>query len=385
MAGGAVSTVMGRLRTRREDLGLTVAELNDTLGFGVGWVERFESGAYLPRLDIVLAIAAVLELTPDELFSSLATGADSVVRELESEEVPGGLHLHFPYGAHNATVLVPNATEAEYLAVTDVLRDGLSRLVTGAGPAPAVQTDSVAECFLKAVKTWPAANPSDLWWFLVYRAYMDRFNHPAVNAQLDLGQSWKRTGGWALEEVAVRHYGPHLAKHGVRMFIATKEQKEKLLGQLTVGDRLESDKADVLLCGVEGGKLRCFGVVHVKASFAERRTDDVPMSRTLVEAGYTSPLWTMDCKSTPSASPVNRGELGAVLMPGAKDGRSAKRKDIEDDGYFSACFSYNRNTAATPAAQKAVARVVPCDFTDPDDEFSRFVVSRWQEFQARGK
>lgn len=97
---------MGRLKTRREDLGLTVAELNDTLGFGVGWVERFESGAYLPRLDIVLAIAAVLELAPDELFSSLATGADSVVRELESEEVPGGLHLHFPYGAHNATVLV---------------------------------------------------------------------------------------------------------------------------------------------------------------------------------------------------------------------------------------------------------------------------------------
>jgi len=61
------------------------------------------------------------------------------------------------------------------------------------------------------MELWPHANPSDIWWFVVSRAYHDPFNHPAHYARLDLGQSWKRTGGWALEEVLVRHYGPALA------------------------------------------------------------------------------------------------------------------------------------------------------------------------------
>jgi hypothetical protein len=126
--------------------------------------------------------------------------------------------------------------------------------------------------------------------------------------------------------------------------------------------------------------------VHVKASFAERRTDDVPMSRSLVHAGYASPLWTMDCKAAPSARPVNKGELGPVLIPGKPDRRSAKRKDIEDDGYFSACFSYNRDTRPTPPRQRATARVRVCDFSHPeDDAFVRFVVRAWRRFQRASK
>ena len=124
---------------------------------------------------------------------------------------------------------------------------------------------------------------------------------------------------------------------------------------------------------------RCFGVIHVKASFAERRTDDVPMSTALVEAGYTSPMWTMDCKSGPSATPVNRGELGAVLSA-TTDPRSAKRKDIEDDGYFSACFSYNQNTIPTPAEQTARARIIVCDFQNPNDAFGQFIIAESRRF-----
>lgn len=131
---------------------------------------------------------------------------------------------------------------------------------------------------------------------------------------------------------------------------------------------------------MEHGKEICFGVVHVKASFAERRTDDVPMSKALVEAGYISPLWTLDCKSTPSPQPFNRGELGPALGKG-KDIRSAKRKDIEDDGYFSACFSYNANTIPTPITQKAKARIFVCDFNNPDDAFSNFIISGWKRFK----
>jgi hypothetical protein len=236
----------------------------------------------------------------------------------------------------------------------------------------------VVDGFLTAARLWPHASPSDLWWFIMSRAFCDPFNHPASNAQGDLSQSWKRTGGWALEEILVQFYGPQLAKQGIRMFIATGPEKEMLVEQLKVDSRLEPDKVDVLLTGIARGEEQVFGVVHVKASFAERRTDDVPLSQALVAAGYVSPLWTMDCKGTPAARPTNPGELGDPLARGA-DLRSAKRKDIEDDGFFSACFSYNRNTRPTPTSQKAKARVVVCDFKSPDDAFTAFLVTEWKK------
>jgi hypothetical protein len=202
-------------------------------------------------------------------------------------------------------------------------------------------------------------------------------------ARLDLGQSWKRTGGWALEEVLVHHYSPALAEHGIRIFIAHGHEKHTLLGDVETDDRLEPDKADVLLVGATKTEPACFGVVHVKASFAERRTDDVPMSKALVEADYCSPLWTMDCKSSPSALPINRGELGVARGTAETDRRSAKRKDIEDDGYFSACFSYNRNTIPTPDNQDAAARIITCDFADSrDDSFVRFIRAEWRRFSV---
>ena len=135
-----------------------------------------------------------------------------------------------------------------------------------------------------------------------------------------------------------------------------------------------------MLTGFREREKVLFGVVHVKSSFAERRTDDVPMSKALVDAGYLSPLWTMDSKSTPAVRPHNRGELGKVLEESG-DNRSAKRKDIEDDRYFSACFSYNANTLPTPLDQNAKAKVYGCDFNNPDDRFSQFIISFWQKFQ----
>ena len=140
---------------------------------------------------------------------------------------------------------------------------------------------------------------------------------------------------------------------------------------------MEADKVDVVLCGKESKQRRFFGVVHVKSSFAERRTDDVPMSHALGRAGYTSPLWTMDCKSGPSTQPVNRGELGR-----AHERRNAKRKDIEDEGYFTGCFSYNRNTAPSNPHLPETRQIQVCDFSDPDDAFSQFIVNRWQEFRS---
>ena len=46
------------------------------------------------------------------------------------------------------------------------------------------------------------------------------------------------------------------------------------------------------------------------------------------------------------------------------------------DAFFSACFSYNTNTLETPKAQNAKAAIKVCDFRNPDDEFSAFLLRK---------
>ena len=379
----AVSRAMDNLRRLREAAGIASSDLDESLILGPGWIESFETMASIPDLGTLLAICSRVGCSPTELFADWEEDnqLSEMNRLVAARQIGTDLEIRFPYGSHNARYLLPKATEEEFQEVLVVLRDGLAGAI-GSDEDGAVKADSVARTFLEATKKWPSANPSDLWWFVVYRAYCDPFNHPAKDARLDFGQSWKRTGGWALEEAIVRHYGPFLLDKGIRLFIALGEEKTKLIEQLDVSGRLEADKVDILLAGRSGGADRCFGAVHVKASFAERRTDDVPLSRSLVEGGYCSPLWTMDCKSGPAEEPLNKGELGVSLGSG-RDRRSAKRKDIEDDGYFSACFSYNTRTRPTPTSQDCKARIHVCDFKCPDDSFSRFICDYWEQHRQR--
>lgn len=230
------------------------------------------------------------------------------------------------------------------------------------------RSDVVAKTFLQAVKVWPEANPSDLWTFVINRAYCDRSNHPAANARLNLEQSWKRTSGWALERVLVAHYGPFLMANGISANISSKSEKSALLSGID-DSRIIPDKADILLTYDHRRVRRLLGVVHVKASIAERRTDDVPMSQALLRAGYLSVFWTMDCKSFPSTQPVNLGEFGDATEGRASD----KRRDFEVNGYFSACFSYNLNTIPTKGG-KVASRIHVCDFKRTNDQFSQFLV-----------
>lgn len=376
--------LLGRLRHLREDAGISPAELEERLILGPGWIEAFESGRSAPSLDLLLAILHCLSKGLGDLLTGLPQfpRTSEIDRYVHAEQNGSDLKIHFRYSGYDATYNLGGATAAEYEQVLSVLRNGLSELVIANQEAEAIKTEAVTRAFLKAAELWRHANPSDLWWFLIYRAYCDPFNHPAAYARLDFSQSWKRTGGWALEQVLVRHYGSFLMNKGVKLVIAPAHIKEKYLRTLKVKERLEADKMDVLLFGQRRKQNVLFGVVHVKASFAERRTDDVPMSKALVDAGYVSPLWTMDCKSTPSENPFNKGELGRPFYSNQEeDVRSAKRKDIEDDGYFSACFSYNTNTQPTPTTQAAKSHIHVCDFRDPDDPFSNFIMSAWQRFR----
>ena len=271
--------------------------------------------------------------------------------------------LQFRHGRWRAEYFLEGASEAELAAVLDQLRSGL---VSGSGPSSAI-----ARAYIKAISLWPKANPSDLWLFLVGRAYCDAANHP-VGVATDLPQSWKRAGGGALEEVLRSHYGPFLAARGLSVAPLADEERERIMRAALPDDgRLIPGKADVLVTrvGKSGDADELAGVIHVKASLAERRTDDVPLSMLLIENGYLSVFWTMDCKSYPAKRPVNRGEYGT-----ATGKRSDKRLDIEEHGYFSAGFSYNRLTLPTKA-RGAKARIHLCDFSDPDDAFSRFLLS----------
>ena len=369
--------LLRNLRRLRKGANLSREQLEDRLILGQGWIKRFEEGKTVPSLNMLLAIlhetASSLDmLIPEQPPASRPT---DIERSILAEQHGKDIVLRFPYATFDAAYTLQHASVDEFNTVVKTLRNGLAKLGDiHADNDRAIKTDSVARAFLTAVNIWPHANPSDLWWFIIYRAYCDPFNHPAEFARLDFTQSWKRTAGWALEEVLVRHYGPFLRRYGIHLFIAEGEEKKALVNNIDVDDRLEADKVDVVLLG--GKDKGFFGVVNVKASFAERRTDDVPMSTALARAGYTSPLWTMDCKSMPAAKPLNRGELGDT-----QGRRSAKRKDIEDEGYFTGCFSYNTNTQPSKNHVAPERRIYVCDFQGPDDEFSLFIRERWQQYQ----
>lgn len=379
-----LKTLLRRIKETREQKSIPQEDIEESLIIGPGWIDSFESGDVSITLETLLAILQHVDVPLSDITKDISIENNQAFpRNIYAIENGSGIDVRFKYAKHDAVYFLDKATVAEFNQVIKELRNGLAKLVSESeDQSEALKTEAVAQAFMKAVNFWPDANPSDIWWFIIYRAYCDPYNHPAKYSRLSFEQSWKRTGGWALEEILVRHYGPPLLKKGIRLFIAPTDERIRLLAQANVSDRLEADKADILLTGKIKGKEVFFGVVHVKASFAERRTDDVPMSKALVDGGYVSPLWTLDCKSTPSEKPFNKGELGVAKSSG-KDRRSAKRKDIEDDGYFSSCFSYNKNTIPTPSNQQSKAKIFVCDFNDVSkDVFYKFIVERWNHFSA---
>ena len=100
----------------------------------------------------------------------------------------GALDIQFPYGKHDAAYRLDGARLQEFDRVVRVLRNELAILGDRSvkdNTAEAVKTEAVANTFLEAVKTWPKANPSDLWWFVVFRLYCDPFNQPGALRALD--------------------------------------------------------------------------------------------------------------------------------------------------------------------------------------------------------
>lgn len=351
------------LRRLREAQGITQEELADRSELDRSYIGGIERGERNPSLNAVFRLANAFRIETYQLF--LTPTDDSLSRSesvgISVSESDGGLTIRFRYDQFDAEFEILEASKAEYDEVLSVLRKGLA--------AKNNKANAVAEAYLLATAKWPDANPSDLWTFLLNRLYCDRSVHPTSSARLNLEQSWKRTSGWALERVLESHYGPFLKNKGVTVEISSKTRKASLLESIK-DSRVVPDKADVLITYKKAEEERLMGVIHVKASLAERRTDDVPMSQALIEAGYLSIFWTMDCKSYPAEKPINNGELGEI----GEDNTSDKRQDFEEHGHFSACFSYNSKTLPTDESSSALSRIYVCDFKNPNDRFAQLLI-----------
>lgn len=369
-----------RLTDFRVAAGFNPAQVEKELIVGRGWVERFESGEVETPFSALVAMLNLYGRSLTDFYEGVDLRSTDVVIERHLTARPSGadIVLTFPMGKFAADVTIPKATMDEFESVLAAFREVTAQ---DNGNSDGIKQQAIVACFLKAVDVWPHANPSDLWYFLVSHIYQDDLNHAASAAGRDWSQSWKRAGGWSLESIFVNHYNPYLRTQGVRLAMPSPDEKKQMLRSMGIAGDAAVEKSDVMVLGRHAdGTEQAFGVVHVKASFAERRTDDAPLSQKLIAGNFASPLVTMDCKANPGERPINKGELGPVQ--GGPRRVSSKRLDIERDRVFDVAFSYNANTLPTPDGAATAARVHVCSFADPADRFATYLIRKWRERQG---
>jgi hypothetical protein len=245
--------------------------------------------------------------------------------------------------------------------------------------------DAIRNAFRYLVGACPNANASDLWHHIVYRQYCKIL---PKHRPLDPGQSWKRASGDALEATLEQLYTPILSPHGITIkMLVDREEKKRTLASMGISGLVGDSKLDVVLAAkvptkkspLFADEWQIFGGIHVKASLAERVSDDVPASRAMMERGYFSPLWTLDVKSFPpggfgsnQSTFINRGELGSLLQP------SDKRKYIEIHGDFDNCYTANSRSVPSPILTPTASgkRIYGIQLSVQPDKFANDVIER---------
>jgi hypothetical protein len=230
-------------------------------------------------------------------------------------------------------------------------------------------SEAVTDAFLFAVSKCPQANPSDLWWHVIYRHYLSTYSD----------QSWKRTAGFALEKVFVKFYSPLLKPFGIRISLLTGARARKTLIEMGIANKVGRSKLDVVLEGEVGENYIPFGGLHVKSSLAERIQDDVPASVAMMDKGLWSGFITLDAKAfpPPHGDGVVRGELG---LRNLEEG-ALKRNYFERDGQFDNCYSYNSRTLPSDGPTVSGKRIYSLSFNDPKpDQLMKDIIQHWEKF-----
>lgn len=270
----------------------------------------------------------------------------------------------------NVKIDLPGVTKTAFQTISLALDEALKQ--------PKVKNrDSIKDAYLTALKTCPTANASDLWHHIVYRQYCEILKK---HKPQDPKQSWVRASGDALELAVMEIYSARLLEENIRIEkLISKPKKRAALEAMGIAGVVGSDKLDVGLFIDDTDQI--FGGVHVKASLAERISDDVPCSRAMMEKGYFSPLWTLDVKSfpPPQGDLVNRGELGTPDSP------TEKRKYIEEHGDFDDLFSANTRTVPSKEKTNSGKRIITLDLAKQPDLFAQEVIKRAKAFLRKGK
>lgn len=279
--------------------------------------------------------------------------------------------LHTTVNNIKVDIDLPGVTEGAYGAVASLLESQLA-------DESIKNREAIGEAFRLALASCPAANPSDLWHHVVYRLYFEIL--PKYRPQ-NPGQSWVRASGDALEIALERIYTPVLKPHkiGIRALIS-HEQRSEALQYMGIGGEVGDSKLDVLLSLTDQwGAKSVFGGVHVKASLAERVSDDVPCSRAMQKRGLFSPLFTLDVKSfpPPHGDLVNRGELGTPAAP------SEKRKYVENHGDFDNCYSGNFRSQPSNGDTPSGKKIILARMAEQPDAFAKETITRGEAARAK--
>ena len=260
----------------------------------------------------------------------------------------------------SAWVEVTNITDDDVVQARRILDDHLR--------VEHQPSDAIAKGFVTIIELCPRANPSDLWLQIVYR-------HLLALGWND--NKWKRVSGYALERTLSRIYTPRLAEYNLRMIPLSHSRAQAVFQCIDID--VPPSKADLFLAGKNADKWIVFGIVHVKASIAERIQDDVPASIAVMNSGLTSIILTMDakCYPPPHGNCVNYGELGGRSIGRSK--QRIKREYVEIHGQFDGLFSFNLRTPESSLSTASGKRIHTLSLNEsPPDELVRFLVKRWK-------
>lgn len=282
-----------------------------------------------------------------------------------------GVVIEMAWQGQRKEVFIANLSPESYLKLEGAITELYQRLNTGNGGK---NREAISNALGMAIHSFPDVNPSDLYHHVVYRLYLREY----TKTQAD--RSWVRAGGEALELFLERHYNAILRNAGVELrWLYNDNLKQAALSEMGIHTEVGGSKLDIALYGKQGGISRIFGGIHVKASLAERVSDDVPCSIVMMRNGMVSYLLTLDAKSypPPTGDLVNKGELGSPMAP------SDKRAYIESHGSFDACFSYNLRTVPSAPITPSGKRIYTSTFNPRIDPLPQVVLAAWNSFQNR--
>ena len=288
-----------------------------------------------------------------------------------SKDIENGIKLALVQNEKQYDIVLEHCSLKKYTDVDSYIVNLFKKLNTN---KKFKNRDAISEALIYSVKKLQEVNISDIYHHLVYRTYCREYN--ASNPK----QSWARAGGEAMEIFIKKSYASYLKEHGIYIYLAFEESENKFLIDMELNTLVAGkSKLDIGLYGDINGALVPFGGIHSKASLAERVSDDKPCSEIMMKNGFFSYLLTFDAKSFPPpvGNLINKGELGSVQNP------SDKRNYIEEHGYFSACFSYNKRTIPSLDRTNSGKKIFVVNKIEKNDDFLQKVVSDWNTFKKK--